>query len=207
MRRLQYKVNLVPVIAKADCLTAAEVKRLKERINSEIEAEDIEIYQFPDCDSDEDDDFKSQDSALKASVPFAIVGGTHSLEVAGKKVRGRQYPWGFVEVDNPRHSDFALLRRFLIQTHMQDLKDVTHDVHYENYRVKCLSDLAKMKGGAVPNSAGQMAALAASAARGKSQEDLVDQQETEKLLQEKDVEIQKMQRMLRQMQAKLDATK
>ena len=42
--------------------------------------------------------------------------------------------WGFVEVDNPAHSDFALLRRFLIQTHMQDLKDVTHDVHYENYR-------------------------------------------------------------------------
>ena len=56
------------------------------------------------------------------------------FQVNGKKVRGRQYPWGFVEVDNPKHSDFALLRRFLIQTHMQDLKDVTHDVHYENYR-------------------------------------------------------------------------
>ena len=56
------------------------------------------------------------------------------MEIQGRKVRGRQYPWGFVEVDNPKHSDFALLRRFLIQTHMQDLKDVTHDVHYENYR-------------------------------------------------------------------------
>ena len=55
-------------------------------------------------------------------------------QVNGRRVRGRQYPWGFVEVDNPAHSDFALLRRFLIQTHMQDLKDVTHDVHYENYR-------------------------------------------------------------------------
>ena len=60
--------------------------------------------------------------------------GTHTLEVNGKKLRGRQYPWGFVEVDNIKHSDFALLRRFIIQTHMQDLKDVTHDVHYENYR-------------------------------------------------------------------------
>lgn len=37
----------------------------------------------------------------------------------------------------------------------------------------------------------------------KSQEDL--DQETEKLLQEKDDEIEKMQRMLRQMQAKLEA--
>jgi hypothetical protein len=57
-----------------------------------------------------------------------------TFQVNGRKVRGRQYPWGFVEVDNPVHSDFALLRKFLIQTHMQDLKDVTHDVHYENYR-------------------------------------------------------------------------
>ena len=40
-----------------------------------------------------------------------------------------------MEIDNPEHSDFALLRKFLIQTHMQDLKDVTHDVHYENYRL------------------------------------------------------------------------
>ena len=33
MRRLQYKVNLIPVIAKADCLTLPEVQRLKARIN------------------------------------------------------------------------------------------------------------------------------------------------------------------------------
>ena len=155
LRRLQYKVNLIPIIAKADCLTVSELKKLKERINAEIEENDIEIYQFPDCDSDEDDEFKGQDMVLKKSMPFAIVGGTHALEVGrhwiwyslwcdtystfpcqvnGKRARGRQYPWGFVEVDNPAHSDFALLRRFLIQTHMQDLKDVTHDVHYENYR-------------------------------------------------------------------------
>ena len=77
---------------------------------------------------------QAQDRTLKNSVPFAVVSGTHTLEVNGKKLRGRQYPWGFVEVDNIKHSDFALLRRFIIQTHMQDLKDVTHDVHYENYR-------------------------------------------------------------------------
>ncbi len=62
------------------------MKNLKTKINEEIEANDIEIYQFPDCDSDEDDDFKNQDQVLKTSVPFAIVGGTHTLEVSGKKV-------------------------------------------------------------------------------------------------------------------------
>ena len=81
LKRLQYKVNLIPIIAKADCLTVSELKKLKERINTEIEENDIEIYQFPDCDSDEDDEFKGQDMVLKRSIPFAIVGGTHALEV------------------------------------------------------------------------------------------------------------------------------
>ena len=35
---------------------------------------EIEIYQFPDCDSDEDDDFKEQNEKLKHSLPFALVG-------------------------------------------------------------------------------------------------------------------------------------
>ena len=56
-------------------------------------------------------------------------------------IRGRQYPWGVVDIENPAHSDFSYLRRFLIQTHMQDLKDVTHDVHYENYRVACINEM------------------------------------------------------------------
>jgi len=212
LRRLQYKVNLIPIIAKADCLTVSELKRLKERINAEIEENDIEIYQFPDCDSDEVDEFKGQDIVLKKSIPFAIVGGTHVLEVNGRRVRGRQYPWGFVEVDNPAHSDFALLRRFLIQTHMQDLKDVTHDVHYENYRVQCLSDLARLEGRGITNggnsaprsSSGQLARIAASKSGGaKSVEDLTTE-DTEKLLAEKDEEILRMQDMIRQMQAKME---
>ena len=78
---MQYKVNLIPVIAKADTLTAEEVKRLKDNINKEIEENDIEIYQFPDCDSDEDEDFQDQDITLKNSIPFAIVAATHILEV------------------------------------------------------------------------------------------------------------------------------
>lgn len=97
MRRLHRKVNIVPVIAKADTLTASEVKRLKERIMADIEENQIQIYQFPDCDSDEDEEFKEQDRELKASVPFAVIGSNVLLEINGKQVRGRQYPWGIVE--------------------------------------------------------------------------------------------------------------
>ena len=54
-------------------------------------------------------------------MPFAVVGANAMVEVKGKKIRGRQYPWGIVEVENPSHCDFVKLRTMLI-THMQDLQ-------------------------------------------------------------------------------------
>lgn len=56
-----------------------------------------QVYQFPECDSDEDEDFKQQDRELKAAAPFAVVAADTVLEVGGKRVRGRQYPWGIVD--------------------------------------------------------------------------------------------------------------
>jgi septin family protein len=47
------------------------------------------------------------------------------------------------------HCDFMALRTMLIRTHMQDLKDVTNNVHYENYRFKKLAYVAGDK--AKPN--------------------------------------------------------
>jgi len=43
MKRLQNKVNLVPVIAKADTLTATELKRLKERVLSDLEENNVQV--------------------------------------------------------------------------------------------------------------------------------------------------------------------
>lgn len=114
MKTLHSKVNIVPVIAKADCLTKKEIERLKTRILKEIEANGIKIYSLPDCDSDEDEEYKEQVRQLKDSVPFAVCGATTLLEVKGRKVRGRAYPWGVVEVENPDHCDFIKLRTMLM---------------------------------------------------------------------------------------------
>ncbi|NWI61141.1 SEPT4 protein, partial [Calyptomena viridis] len=65
MRALHQRVNIVPVLAKADTLTPAEVERMKNKIREEIDRYGIHIYQFPECDSDEDEEFKLQDQALK----------------------------------------------------------------------------------------------------------------------------------------------
>lgn len=50
LRRLHKKVNIVLVIAKADALTANEMKSLKKNILDDLEKENIQLYQFPDCD-------------------------------------------------------------------------------------------------------------------------------------------------------------
>lgn len=44
-------------------------------------------------------------------------------------------------VENLDHCDFIALRNMIIRTHLQDLKDVTNNVHYENYRCKKLAGL------------------------------------------------------------------
>ena len=50
MRQLSNKVSIVPVIAKSDCLTKAEIASLKQKIMQEIRENDIRIYSLPDCD-------------------------------------------------------------------------------------------------------------------------------------------------------------
>ena len=51
----------------------------------------------------------------QALLPFAIVGSEEEIEVDGQLVRARIYPWGIVEVDNPKHSDFSRLRSALLK--------------------------------------------------------------------------------------------
>lgn len=57
----------------------------------------MQIYQFPECDEEEDEEFKKQDRELKAAIPFAVASSDTIVEIAGKKLRGRVYPWGIVE--------------------------------------------------------------------------------------------------------------
>ncbi|GFN77207.1 septin-7 [Plakobranchus ocellatus] len=136
MKRLHDKVNIIPLIAKADTLTPDECREFKKTILNEIAQHKIRIYEFPDC---EDEEEMKVQRKLRDRVPFAVVGSNRVIEVGGKRVRGRQYPWGIVEVENLEHNDFIALRNMVIRTHMQDLKDVTNNVHYENFRYNKLA--------------------------------------------------------------------
>lgn len=64
----------------------------------------------------------------------------------------------------------------LISTHMQDLKDVTQDVHYENFRAQCISQISQH----------------ALRERGKLKRDSgpgINDNETDRLLLQKDEEV------------------
>ncbi|KAK2887981.1 septin 5b isoform X2 [Channa argus] len=192
MKTLQEKVNVVPLIAKADCLTPSEIKKLKEQLREEIDKYGIKIYQFPDCDSDEDEEFKKQDKELKESTPFAVIGSNTVVEARGQRVRGRIYPWGIVEVENPSHCDFVKLRTMLIRTHMHDLKDLTSDCHYENYRAQCIQNMTS-KMNADKRVESPLPILPLPTPDG----------ETEKLIKMKDEELRRMQQMLQKMQQQM----
>lgn len=75
----------------------------------------------------------------QAMLPFAIVGSEEEMTIDGEVVRARRYPWGIVNVDDPAHSDFSRLRSALLSSHLTDLKEITHDFLYENYRTEKLS--------------------------------------------------------------------
>ncbi len=47
-------------------------------------------------------------------------------------------------MENPAHCDFVKLRNMLVRSHMQDLKDVTRETHYENYRAQCIQSMTRM---------------------------------------------------------------
>lgn len=101
MSRLQHKVNIVPVIAKADTMTQLECDSFKEQLRADIEGCGIRVYQLPALGEEEEE---------VISFPLAVSSSTSMVDGASGKTRGRKYPWGVIETTNALHSDFSTLR-------------------------------------------------------------------------------------------------
>lgn len=133
MKRLGSRVNLIPIIAKADTLTPKDLAVFKQRIRDVIKAQNIQIYSSP-VDS-EDEEVTHRNQSILDAMPFSVIGSTELVNTAdGRQVKGRAYSWGVAEVENEQHCDFKKLRNLLIRSHMLDLISTTEDNHYENYR-------------------------------------------------------------------------
>ncbi|XP_074147105.1 septin-8 isoform X6 [Sminthopsis crassicaudata] len=137
MKKLDSKVNIIPIIAKADTISKSELHKFKNKIMNELDKNGVQIYQFPT----DDEAVAEINAVMNAHLPFAVVGSTDEVKVGNKLVRARQYPWGIVQVENESHCDFVKLREMLIRVNMEDLREQTHNRHYELYRRHKLEEM------------------------------------------------------------------
>ncbi|KAI8880813.1 putative septin [Backusella circina FSU 941] len=133
MKHLGSRVNLIPVIAKADTLTPNDLAQYKRNILDSISANNIQVYSCP-IESDDEEVTRVNQSIMRA-MPFSVIGSTQDVTTPdGRTVKGREYAWGVAEVENEEHCDFKKLRKLLVRSHMDDLISTTEENHYENYR-------------------------------------------------------------------------
>jgi len=130
MKKLDSKVNIIPIVAKADTISKTELQKFKEKINAELTSNGVKIYNFPT----DDESVAEVNTTMNGHLPFAVIGSCDFVRVGNKMMRARQYPWGTVQVENESHCDFVKLREMLIRTNMEDLREQTHGKHYELYR-------------------------------------------------------------------------
>lgn len=134
--QIHKKCNLIPVIAKSDIMLDEEISLFKTTIMKQLSDNQINIFQPPIYKLD-DNDTREMASKLYETLPYAVVGSNDFIQDPqdpNKMIRGRQYPWGVIEVENSKHSDFNYLRDLLIRQYLEELREKTHNTLYENYR-------------------------------------------------------------------------
>lgn len=139
MKSLAKYCNIIPIVGRADTFTPQELQSFKAAVASDIEYHSVPVYRF-DWDEEEDDaDTIEENKALANLQPFAVIASEDKILVDGKLIQARRYPWGVIDVNDAKLSDFPIVKNVLLGSHLQDLKDLTHDFLYENYRTERLS--------------------------------------------------------------------
>uniref|UniRef100_A0A671S2E5 Septin n=1 Tax=Sinocyclocheilus anshuiensis TaxID=1608454 RepID=A0A671S2E5_9TELE len=105
MKKLDSKVNIIPVIAKADTISKSELHKFKIKIMSELVSNGVQIYQFPI----DDETVANINTAMNGHLPFAVVGSTEEVNIGNKMLKARQYPWGVVQGEPDRNVEFKPL--------------------------------------------------------------------------------------------------
>ena len=144
-REIHQLINIILVIGKADRFTSKQIEELKKNINNDVHVNEIELFSFGD--DYMDDIFISYGhSYIRDSVPFALICGDETeVQANGSVSTIRKYPWGKINICDPRNSHFIILKGILLESHLQELRDITYDVLYENFRTKRLLERQNSK--------------------------------------------------------------
>ncbi|KCV72076.1 hypothetical protein H696_01484 [Fonticula alba] len=129
-------VSVIPIISKADTLTAKELGVLKRRIRDDLIANGISTFEIPVSPAD-DPDFVSSVETLNGAMPFSVL--CDDAASGDSSFQGRTFPWGQASIEDESHSDYAKLRHMLIRFNLEDIRSHTVDVLYERYRTGFLN--------------------------------------------------------------------
>lgn len=129
--------NLIPVITRADAYMEEELEEHRERIKKRLEEDQVEVFtgagQVGEPESEANDNSESVSEEC-VRWPMATVASEKTYEIQGVVVRGRKYPWGFIDTASEKHSDFKRLQRMLIQNCYCELHWRTDTKYYNEYR-------------------------------------------------------------------------
>lgn len=145
MKKLSKFVNVIPIIGRADSFTQTELINFKRNIMEDIDKYNIPIFQFTYDEEEDDEETIEESRYLSQLQPFALISSEIEGELNGKMTRIRKYPWGSIDINNTEISDFPILKSVLLGSHLQDLKDITHDFLYEAYRTEKLLNVSDLK--------------------------------------------------------------
>ena len=148
MRRLQTKVPIIPIVAKADTLTMVELEDQLGTIRSRLEEHSIRIFDFGERNIDEswmkDDTTTMDDPSTFSQIGKALVMDDAHQTVTPLKRRqlanvfavisgSRQYMWGTACEEDPQHSDTPRLHNVLFQDRslqsLGKLHDRANEIH------------------------------------------------------------------------------
>ena len=121
LKELQKYTAIIPIIGKADTCTTEEIKNYKKIIISQLEEAGINIFNYVD------EKLKSKvcNSPLGECPPFCIISAVSRIISGNRCYYGRKYIWGICDINNPFHTDFPLINKYLIGKFYYQVKDIT----------------------------------------------------------------------------------
>jgi cell division control protein 11 len=151
LTRLSKRVNVIPVIGKADYLTKAQKSQLKSKITQEIHSTyKIPVYGMPLEEGDwhaflaqfdyEQEEVEAQ-HMLDYLYNFPLTSMAYEQDENGNPINsvlGRDFGWATVSCLNKAHCDFSQLKASLVTTHRAFLVQDTIEQYYEQYRTEKL---------------------------------------------------------------------
>jgi septin family protein len=129
MARLSQAAPVIPIMAKADCMTSSELESFRKTVRETLETANKEhghdvMYRF------------SKDTLAEAFPqhqvpPFAIVASRQYDGSVGRYWPVRRYPWGVCEALSSEHSDVAALKKLLLELCFEEFKAKTEERYYQ----------------------------------------------------------------------------